>query len=113
MTLREQQSAFTYNVAQLILWVYAHDGWALTFGEVQRTKEQQALYVQQGKSQTMRSKHLSRLAVDLNFFIEGKYQQSVEAYRPLGEYWKALNPDHHVWGGDWETLRDAVHFEYV
>ena len=110
MKLSEKQQVFTQHVARLILWV-GDQGWGVTLGECFRTVDQQRRYVEQGKSQTMRSKHLERLAVDLNLFISGRYQQQVEAYRPLGDYWKSLDPDHNVWGGDWVTLRDAVHFE--
>ena len=110
MKLSEKQQVFTQDVARLILWV-AEQGWGVTLGECYRTVDQQRRYVDQGKSQTMRSKHLERLAVDLNLFVAGKYQQSVEAYRPLGDYWKSLDPARNKWGGDWETLRDAVHFE--
>ena len=111
MKLSEKQQVFTRQVAQLILWI-EQQGWACTLGECYRTIEQQRRYVEQGKSQTMRSKHLERLAVDLNLFLDGKYQHGVEAYRPLGEYWKQLDSANR-WGGDWSTLRDAVHFERV
>jgi hypothetical protein len=111
MTLREQQSRFVVLIAELIQYVYAQPGYELTFGEAYRTKEQQAIYFQGGKSQTMRSKHLTRLAIDLQLFVDGVYQQGWKAYEPLGDYWKRLDPGC-TWGGDWVTLRDAVHFEY-
>jgi hypothetical protein len=111
MTLREQQSRFVLLVAELIQYAYSDPRYDLTFGEAYRTKEQQALYVQAGKSQTMRSKHLTRLAIDLQLFIDGVYQQGWKAYEPLGHFWKSLDPGC-TWGGDWVTLRDAVHFEY-
>jgi hypothetical protein len=110
MTLREKQSKFAVMVAQLIVWCQ-DQGYELTLGEAYRTKEQQEIYVQQGKSQTMRSKHLTRLAIDLNLFsAQGKYQTSASAYAPLGAYWKSLDPEN-VWGGDWKSFVDAVHFQ--
>jgi hypothetical protein len=108
--LVEQQQAFTRLVAQLITWTY-EQGYALTFGEAYRTLQQQRWYVDQGLSHTLTSRHRDRRAIDLNLFVDGKYQTDYKAYLPLGEYWKSLDK-HCVWGGDWETLRDANHFEY-
>lgn len=111
MTLREKQTKFICMVADLISWADAQ-GLIITGGELQRTKEQQQLYVKQGKSQTMNSKHIDKLAIDLNLFSsQGKYLTSVEAYKPLGEYWKSLDPENNVWGGDWTSFKDAVHFQ--
>jgi len=73
-----------------------------------RTKEQQEIYFNEGKSKTMNSKHLSRLAIDLNLFVYGVYQTDKEAYKPLAEYWKTLHPDNRA-GYDWGW--DANHFE--
>jgi hypothetical protein len=80
-------------------------------GEVWRTKEQQDRYVKSGKSKTMQSQHLNRLAVDLNLFIDGELTWDVECYRILGEYWESLDPDC-KWGGHFRGFCDAVHFEY-
>jgi hypothetical protein len=105
--LREKQSIFVLNVARLIIWCY-DNGYELTFGEALRTPEQQAIYVAKKLSKTSNSKHLIKLAIDLNLFIGGIYQTDEEAYRPLAEYWKTLNTDN-VAGYDWGW--DANHFE--
>ena len=107
MTLREKQSVFLKNVALLIGWAF-DNGFELTGGELQRTREQQEVYVNEGLSKTMNSQHLKKLAIDLNLFVNGKYQRNREAYRPLAEYWKSLHPDN-VAGYDWGW--DANHFE--
>ena len=107
MTLREKQSIFLKNVALLISWAF-DNGFELTGGELQRTREQQEVYVNEGLSKTMNSQHLKKLAIDLNLFVNGKYQRNREAYRPLAEYWKSLHPDN-VAGYDWGW--DANHFE--
>jgi hypothetical protein len=109
VTLGEKQRQFTQMIAQLIDYAYTQ-GYSLSFGEAWRTKEQQALYVQTGKSGTMNSRHLQRLAVDFNLFIAGVYQQRSEAYLPLGEFWESLHPDN-VWGGRWTSPVDGNHFE--
>jgi len=107
MTLREKQSVFLKNVANLILWAF-DNGYELTGGELLRTKEQQEIYLNEGKSKTMNSQHLKKLAIDLNLFIDGKYQYDNEAYKPLAEYWKSLHPNN-VAGYDWGW--DSQHFE--
>ena len=49
------------------------------------------------------SLHPKRLAIDLNLFIDGKYQRSTKAHEKLGKFWKGLHPLCR-WGGD---FRDA------
>lgn len=111
MTIGQAQRRFTLLIAKLIVHAY-ENGWELTFGEAYRTKDQQVIYIQQGKSQTMNSRHLSRLAVDFNLFINGKYMTRSEDYEPLGTYWESLD-GHCVWGGRWKSLADGNHFEFV
>lgn len=106
--LREKQSIFIYNISKLIQ--YAHSiTYELTLGEAFRTKEQQEIYLKQGKTTTANSKHLNRLAIDLNLFKDGKYLTKTEDYKPLGDYWKKLNKEN-VWGGDF-SLNDGNHFQ--
>ena len=109
MTLSQRQRVFTSNVAKLITWTF-EQGYEVVLLEAERTVAQQRLYVEQGKSQTIRSQHLKRLAVDLALFVEGVYQQGSNAYAPLGRYWKSLHEDN-AWGGDWVRLKDGNHFE--
>ena len=117
MTLSEKQSVFTFNIASLIQFAYKN-GFVLTFGEVFRTLEQQEIYFKSGRSKTMNSRHLQRLAVDFNLFKDGVLLNDAKIIQPLGEYWITLNTDN-VWGGDWnrnhstldETFKDPYHFE--
>ena len=108
MKLSEKQQHFTLMIADLICWSYGM-GIELTFGEAWRTKEQQEIYFKSGKSKTMDSKHLERLAVDFNVFIKGEYRTDKASYEALGNHWKSLDPNN-KWGGDWGW--DANHFEY-
>lgn len=116
MKLSEKQRIFTYNIACLIHFAYDQQGIELTFGEAYRTKEQQKIYVEQGKSQTMNSNHLNRLAVDFNFFVNGRLTYDWEVVKPLGDYWESLHPKNR-WGGDWnkngikDGFVDTPHFE--
>lgn len=117
MELSEKQQDFAENVGFLLSWTHAHTGWAVTLGEVYRPEIMQRLYLWAKKSQTLRSKHLDRLAIDLNLFIDGEYITDPEKYRPLGEHWEFLGGR---WGGrfgvkeeDYDTKIgwDSGHFE--
>lgn len=107
MTHREKRCLFTRNVAKLIAWAFEH-GYEVAGNEWLRTKDQQAIYVKSGASKTMNSKHLVGLAIDLNLYIGGVYQQSTAAHAPLGAFWKSLHPAN-VWGGEWGF--DGNHYE--
>lgn len=104
MSLGEKQRWFTNLVAQLIEWCY-RQGFELTFGEAYRTPEQAALDAKSG-SGIANSLHTKRLAIDLNLFIDGSYQTSTEAYRPMGEFWESLGGS---WGGRF-SKPDGNHF---
>ncbi len=106
-TLSEKQREFAYMVCQLIQWAYSK-GYGLTFGDAYRDEEAQRRMVDKGLSRTMKSKHLERLAIDLNLFIQGKYTSNPDDYNPLGQYWESIGG---VYGGRWK-FRDANHFEY-
>jgi hypothetical protein len=106
MTLGQQQRRFLPLVAKLIEWTY-EQGYELTAGELYRTPEQAALNAAKG-SGIAHSLHTQRLAVDLQLFKDEVYLTDPRAYRPLGEFWKILDPDC-TWGGDFKTV-DADHF---
>ena len=117
MGLQKKQSTFTFNIHLLITFAFKQ-GFELTFGEVFRTVEQQTIYFNTGRSKTMNSRHIQRLAVDFNIFKNGVLINDPKIIQPLGEYWMTLNTDN-VWGGDWdrdhstldETFKDPYHFE--
>jgi hypothetical protein len=106
MTLREQQSLFVLLVARLIDYAYSN-GYELTFGEALRTPEQAKLNAANG-SGISHSLHITRLAIDLNLFRDGKFLDSSEGHRPLGNYWKTLHPLAR-WGGDF-SKPDGNHY---
>lgn len=115
MSLSKQQRIFALNVAKLIAKAYDM-GLELTFGEAFRTNEQQLIYVQSGKSKTMNSNHLRRLAVDFNFFKNGNLTYDWNDIKPLGDFWESLHTSNR-WGGDWnkndikDGFIDTPHFE--
>lgn len=95
------------NVAKLIQYAF-ENGFELTAGELFRSAEQQAIYVKTGRSKTMNSLHLSRLAVDFNIFKDNKLVGKKEC-EPLGSYWESLHPLN-SWGGNGVKLVDVPHF---
>jgi len=113
MSLVHQQNIFLLQVAELIRKA-AELGFIVSGGELYRTAEQQAIHMKAGRSKTLNSQHLKRLAIDLNFFLptpDGALTLTydVEALRPLGEFWESLDPANR-WGGKW-NFKDTPHFE--
>lgn len=109
MSLSDKQWLFLQDVADLIK--YAKDNnIKLTGGELYRTLDQQILYVEAGKSQTTKSNHLRRLAIDFNFFIDGSLTYKKEDVQILGDYWESLRSGN-SWGGNWKSFQDVPHFE--
>ena len=109
MTLSKHQQIFSQNIALLILRANGM-GINLTFGEAYRTKYQQAEYLRTGKTKTMNSNHLKRLAVDFNFFIGGQLTYNKAALQELGDYWESIDPLNR-WGGNFKSFTDTPHFE--
>ena len=70
MSLVREQSVFLLQACELIRKA-GELGFSVSAGELYRTPEQQALHVKNGRSTTMSSQHLKRLAIDLNFFRDG------------------------------------------
>lgn len=109
--LVDAQQEFARDVAALIREA-DRLGLGVTFGEAFRPKELQDLYVSTGRSWTSNSRHLHRLAVDLNLFKGGEYVKDEEEYAPLGEFWEAMRPGLNKWGASsGRPRRDANHFE--
>ena len=107
MTLLEKQMKFAELVTYFLYNLFEL-GYRVTFGEAWRTKEQQEIYVKKKLSKTMNSKHLERLAIDLNFFKDGKWLADRDELLEVGQIWKSMGEDC-VWGGDWNW--DGGHFQ--
>lgn len=125
MGLRTKQSIFAKNIGLLIEFAFSNDI-ELTFGEATRTNDQQELYyygktvhIDDGelelingkrRTRTMNSKHLIRLAVDFNFFINNKLTYDKNKTQILGNYWESLHHDN-KWGGNFNSFIDTPHFQ--
>lgn len=103
MSLRSKQVQFTRMVGLLIEYAY-QNGYELTLGDAYRDPRAFGEVGEKLAYGKRRSLHKSRLAIDLNLFIDGKYMTTTRAHRPLGEYWESLGGS---WGG---RFNDANHY---
>ena len=104
--LRQLQSKHVRMTGKLIEFATLN-GYELTWGETLRTPEQAMLNAHSGAG-IAHSLHLIKLAVDFALFKDGALLESVEEYRPLGEFWESLDPLC-CWGGRFQRV-DADHF---
>ena len=109
MSLNQEQAAFLLDACKLIEFA-TQNGFLVTGGELGRTPEQQAIYVNTGRSKTLNSIHLKRCAIDLNFFKDGQIIWDKTTLAPLGAFWESLHPKNR-WGGNFKSLVDCPHFE--
>ena len=109
MTLREAQWKFLKDVALLIAYI-DREGCSASGGELQRTLEQQQMYVNTGKSQTLKSSNIQKLAIDLFIFSpSGQWVQDKKTLQRFGDFWESLDPKYE-WGGNWKSFLDTPHF---
>lgn len=112
MSLSDEQWLFLQDVARLIEYVKSHE-WKLTGGELMRTIEQQKIYFDSGKSKTLNSSHIKKLAIDLAFFSPtGEYMFEKKDIQWAGNYWEELDRQN-KWGGNYKSFPDCPHFERV
>lgn len=82
-------------------------GYDLTLGEAYRPGWVAQEYERRGIG-AYPSFHTSRLAIDLNLFIDGKYVTDSGKYLPLGAFWTSIGG---TWGGRFGRA-DGNHFSY-
>lgn len=88
-----------------------------------RSPERQRQMVAEGKSKTLNSRHLDGRAMDV-YIPDGRggmlhdyrdYQGIADEAKAIAErkapFVPEANYDSFKWGGDWQSLRDGVHFE--
>mgnify|MGYP001595270524 CR=1 FL=1 len=87
--------------------------------ELNRELETQKRYLSEGKSKTLDSRHIDKLAVDIVLFRDGVADFTPDSYRPFGNYWETIGGR---WGGrfgvdksQYESVIgwDPVHFEFT
>lgn len=87
-----------------------------TVTEGLRTPERQQQLVNDGFSQTMKSKHLTGHAVDLVALIDGKVSWDKQHYPEIARAMKKAADEQKVkirWGGDFKSFFDGPHFELI
>ena len=104
------------RLANILMMARERSGIPFEISEGMRDQQRQAELVNAGKSRTFNSHHGSGGALDIHIPDgKGGVNWDFEAYRPIAEAAKAIAKeqgiDEFVWGGDWETLRDGVHFQ--
>jgi len=91
-------------------------GYNLQVSEGLRDPRRQEQLVSEGKSQTTNSRHLTGNAIDVHLLNpDGSANWDFEAYAPIADIAKEVAAErgleNFVWGGDWQSLKDGVHFE--
>jgi peptidoglycan L-alanyl-D-glutamate endopeptidase CwlK len=79
-----------------------------------RTRERQRQLVAQGKSQTLKSRHLTGHAVDLAPFFGGQIHWDWPRFRELAPCVQQAAKDCNVpieWGGNWPGFPDGPHWQ--
>lgn len=109
MSLSDEQAAFLLDACKLIQYA-TERGWKVTGGELFRTLAQQEIYLKEGKTKTLQSNHMRRLAIDLNFLKNGQPVWDKAQLADIGAYWESLNKLNR-WGGNFKSLPDVPHFE--
>jgi peptidoglycan L-alanyl-D-glutamate endopeptidase CwlK len=81
-----------------------------------RTPERQKQLVNEGFSQTLKSKHLTGHAVDLGALVNGVVSWDKEPYYKIEKAMKQAANELNIkvrWGGDFKSFFDAPHWELV
>lgn len=110
MSLGKEQEIFARHTVMLINHAWEL-GYAVRLGEVQRPIEMQEIYVKTGRSKTMDSQHVKKLAIDL-VLLKAELVCTRDQIRPLGLWWEALDSKNR-WGGSWRGLIDAKKSSFV
>lgn len=110
MKLSDRQWAFLKDFAKLIIYMDEVLEWKVTGGELERSVEQQRIHVAEGRSWTMDSDHIIKMAIDLFIFINGGLTWDSAKIEPAAVYWESLS-EYNYWGGRWKgKKKDVPHF---
>lgn len=110
MSMVAKQAEFLLDMCKLIQYA-THNDFVVTAGEAFRTLEQQQIYLKTGRSKTLNSQHLERLAMDLNIFKDGRLCGHDEI-EPIGKFWESLN-GRNRWGGSWRGAVEAGRSHFI
>lgn len=102
------------EIAELAMLAISYSEVDFGVSEGLRLKERQKKLLDEGKTQTLNSKHLEGLAVDVFAYVEGKAVWDYRYYFPIVEAFKKAQeklrnekyPNLEIrWGGCWKKLR--------
>lgn len=110
MSLGQQQEIFAHQVVELLQQAWSM-GFEVRLGEVQRPLEMQQIYVNTGRSKTMDSQHIKKMAIDLVLLRDGVVCNRAQI-KPLGDWWEARDAFNR-WGGNWRGLVDSGKSSFV
>lgn len=82
--------------------------------EGRRSSQRQAALMQQGKTQTLNSRHLTGHAVDVAALVDGSVNWDMANYRQIAAAMKNAAQQLNIpieWGGDWKSFKDGPHFQ--
>lgn len=105
MKLGEKQELFMRLLPRLI--DKAHElGFEIRGGDLFRDPRVHGQHGEKKGYGNKNSVHKLKIAIDLNLFKDGKFLQSTEDHRELGEWWEKQHPDCR-WGG---RFNDGNHY---
>jgi hypothetical protein len=107
--LTEHQADFAVTLARLIEYAHTLPG-IYTVGELYRPPETALAYERLGLG-AYPSAHTLRLAADLIWHYEDRYQRGGDGYELLGAWWREAHPAAR-WGGTFKRP-DPGHFSFA
>lgn len=102
------------DLRQVMLEAITDSPYDFAITEGLRSKERQQELFDKGLSKTLNSRHLTGKAVDIAVFVDGDITWNYKYYKEVAEHIlvvSKLNAAPMIWGGNWKSLVDAVHFE--
>ena len=129
MTLSDKQFQFLKDSTSLMQYII-NKGWKLTYGETWRREETQKRLYELELTTTLNSKHIKKLAIDLNIFVpqysinpaihtvekSGQWflllnnKDNLPLVEDIGAYWENLHEGNKA-GMFWKSFVDMFHFE--
>ncbi len=82
--------------------------------EGMRTMQRQEALLRDGKSKTLRSRHLTGHAVDVAACVDEKVSWDWQHYDVIARAVKQAGAELGIpveWGGDWKSFKDGPHFQ--
>lgn len=99
----------TRTRAYILVWVLRTYGYPVVITSGRRTATEQAALVRAGRSRTLRSKHVTGQAFDVDWFRTAREDVPKAFWQLIGPW--AESELGLTWGGRWRHPYDPGHFE--